>query len=101
MRKGEGYYQWKSWARDWKKNPVRLLSDLSPRQRVVLTGIANDKTRKQLALEMNLNLKTVDYHILCVQRKCGIQTVSGLTLLAIRLGVVPCPCDGHRKEKLR
>lgn len=84
----------------WKPK-CRLGENLSPRQREVLVGLAIDKTIGEIAIDLKLSPKTVEYHKEQIVNKVGSKGLAGLAREAIRLGMVDCPCACHREERLR
>lgn len=64
------------------------LRKLSPRQEQVLQLIAEGKTTKQIALELNINVKTVETHRMQLMDRLGIHDVAGLVRFAIKVGLV-------------
>ncbi len=67
-----------------KEAPVE---DLTPREREVLQLIAEGKSSKEMALAMEVSVKTVDNHRQSLMNKLGLHTVADLTKYAIRLGL--------------
>ncbi len=61
--------------------------DLTPREREVLQLIAEGKSSKEMALSMEVSIKTVDNHRQSLMNKLGLHTVADLTKYAIRLGL--------------
>ncbi len=61
---------------------------LSPRQRQVLQLIAEGNSRKQIALQLNVSVKTVDTHRAQLMENLHIQDVAGLVRYAIRVGLI-------------
>lgn len=64
------------------------MKTLSERQLVVLRGIALGCTRKQIAVELKISCKTVEYHALELMTKLGLSDVARLTHWAIRYNIV-------------
>jgi two-component system invasion response regulator UvrY len=65
-----------------------LLSELSPREFEVFCLLANGKSVNDIADLLSLSPKTVGHHCTHVKNKLGIHDMSGLTRLAIRLGII-------------
>lgn len=57
---------------------------LSPRQRQVLLGIADGNTTREIAMQLCLSAKTVEYHRAKLMESLGIYDVALLTRWAIR-----------------
>ena len=68
--------------------PVRSTDVLSPREREVLTGIAQGLTNKQMASALGISHRTVETHRESLMVKLGIRTVAGLTKLALEEGLL-------------
>ena len=62
--------------------------NLSIRQRQVLQLITEGKTTKQVALELNVSVKTVESHRAQLMDRLNIHDVAGLVRYAIRMGLV-------------
>jgi len=62
---------------------------LTPRQREVLKRIAEGRSTKEIAFELNLSVKTVETHRAQIMERLGIRDVAGLVRYAIRVGLVP------------
>jgi DNA-binding NarL/FixJ family response regulator len=68
--------------------PANSFEQLSPRQRQVLQLIAEGFSRKQIARQLNVSVKTVDTHRAQLMENLDIQDVAGLVRYAIRVGLV-------------
>lgn len=64
------------------------LKGLSCRQTEVLRLIAQSKTTKQIALELNIGVKTVESHRTQLMDRLDIHDVPGLVRFAIKVGLV-------------
>lgn len=62
---------------------------LTPRQRDVLKRIAEGRSTKEIAFDLNLSVKTVETHRAQIMERLGIRDVAGLVRYAIRSGLVP------------
>lgn len=60
---------------------------LTPREKQTLKGIAEGETRKALAADLDLSIKTVDWHMRHVYSKIGLNSVALLTQWAIKHGI--------------
>jgi DNA-binding NarL/FixJ family response regulator len=65
-----------------------LLATLSPRQREVLTLIAEGRTTKQIAQVLKISVKTVETHRAQLMERLDIHDVAGLVRYAIMVGVI-------------
>ena len=64
------------------------LDKLTARQTQVLRLIAEGKTTKQVALELNISVKTVESHRSHLMDRLDIHDIAGLVRVAIRTGLV-------------
>lgn len=75
-----------------EKCAITPLERLSPRQREVLQLIAEGNSTKEIAIRLNLSVKTVDMHRGHLMDQLGIHDVAGLVRFAIRTGLVSLNC---------
>ena len=61
---------------------------LSPRQREVLRGISRGRSNKELARELGLSVKTVEYHRAELIQRLDLHDVASLTRYAVAQGLV-------------
>lgn len=61
---------------------------LTPREREVIQLVAEGKSTKEVALALNLSVKTAETHRTNLMRKLGLHSVADLTLYAVRNGIV-------------
>jgi len=66
----------------------RPLDRLSPRQLQVLKLIAEGLTTKQIALALNISIKTVETHRARLMERLDIYEVASLVRFAIRSGLI-------------
>jgi DNA-binding NarL/FixJ family response regulator len=62
-------------------------SQLSPREREILQLTAEGKAMKEIALELDISIKTVETHRRKVMEKLNMDSVAELTKYAIREGL--------------
>ncbi|HXY50004.1 MAG TPA: response regulator transcription factor [Terriglobales bacterium] len=67
--------------------PERLTS----RERQVVQLLAEGKSSKEVAVELNLSVKTAETHRSNIMRKLGVHSVSELVLYAVRNNIVQVP----------
>ena len=85
--RGEGYI--KTMIESGKVTTKKdLLATLSPRQREVLRLIAEGRTTKQIAQELEISVKTVETHRAQLMERLGIHDVAGLVRYAIIVGLI-------------
>ncbi|GAA6207506.1 response regulator transcription factor [Cognatishimia sp. WU-CL00825] len=61
---------------------------LTSREQTVLLQLAQGKSNKEVALELNISVRTVETHRKNIKRKLDISSTAGLTRYAIEHGVV-------------
>jgi DNA-binding NarL/FixJ family response regulator len=64
------------------------LARLTPRQREVLKLIAEGKSTKQIALALNISVKTVETHRMLLTDRLDIHETAGLVRYAIKAGLI-------------
>ena len=62
--------------------------DFTPRQNEILQKIAEGKSNKQIAFELNITEGTVKYYITAILKKLGVYNRTSAGLKAIQLGLV-------------
>ena len=73
---------------DKTEQEKELLKRLTPRQREILTLIAEGQTTKTIAQALNISTKTVESHRSQLTERLDIHDVAGLVRFAIRTGLV-------------
>jgi len=61
---------------------------LTPREREVIQLVAEGKTTKEIATTLRLSVKTAETHRTNLMRKLDLHSIAGLTLYAVRNGIV-------------
>ena len=61
---------------------------LTSRQREILQMIAEGKSTKQIAFQLNVSVKTVETHRAALMERLDIHDIAGLVLYAVRHGVI-------------
>ena len=61
---------------------------LTARQREILQMIAEGKSTKQIAYQLNVSIKTIETHRAALMERLDIHDVAGLVLYAVRHGVI-------------
>jgi DNA-binding NarL/FixJ family response regulator len=70
------------------KNVTTTLDLLSPRQREILQLLAEGRSNKEIAVALDLSVKTVETHRKEVMERLGLHDIAGLVRYAIRMGIV-------------
>ena len=73
------------------------LSELTPRQREVLTLIAEGHSTKDIARTLNISVKTVETHRAQLMDRLDIHDIASLVRYAIRMGLVSIEETGDNK----
>jgi DNA-binding NarL/FixJ family response regulator len=66
---------------------LSAFSVLTPRERDVLQKLAEGKSAKEIAFDLNLSIKTIETYKIKVQEKIGVSNLAELTKYAIREGL--------------
>jgi DNA-binding NarL/FixJ family response regulator len=70
-----------------QKEEAPLRNRLTPRERQVVQLLAEGKTSKEVAVALNLSVKTAETHRTNIMRKLDLHSVADLTLYALRNGI--------------
>jgi two-component system, NarL family, response regulator NreC len=76
-----------NFVRNSSKSDSSVFSHLTDREREVLQLMAEGKSSKEIANQLNLSIKTIETHRMKVMEKLNIHTVAELTKYAIREGL--------------
>ena len=68
-----------------KKN---LTTELKPREKEILSYLADGLIKKQVAEKLNISTHTVDYHVRKIYSKLQVNTLSGAISKAVKEGLV-------------
>jgi DNA-binding NarL/FixJ family response regulator len=74
--------------REEKEKPIDQEDVLTTREREVIQLLAEGKTSKEVAVALNLSVKTAETHRTNLMRKLGLHSVADLTRYAVRNGIV-------------
>jgi len=61
---------------------------LTPRQTEILRLVASGRTTKEIARDLGISPKTVEFHRGRLMERIGVHDVTGLTRFALQTGVV-------------
>lgn len=76
-----------SYVRNATATPGSAFSQLTDRERQILQLLAEEKSIKEIAFELQLSIKTVHAHREHLMQKLNVQTAAGLTKYALREGL--------------
>lgn len=77
------------------------MSDLTERQKAVVTGLADGKTAKQIAEELGIGVGTVEQHRHMAYKALGINSIVELVKIALARGWIRNPYAKGRPRKER
>jgi len=66
----------------------KLTADLKPREKEILSYLADGLIKKQVAEKLNISPHTVDYHVRKIYSKLQVNTLSGAISKAVKEGLV-------------
>lgn len=67
---------------------VNEIAGLTDRERQILVMVADGMTAVEIGKKLEISFKTVDAHRENIKRKTGVDSIAGLTRLAVRTGLV-------------
>ncbi len=70
----------------WSR-PEGYSTNLTERQHQILAMLANGSSTKHIAKELNISMKTVEFHKANITRKLGVRTTSDLIRVALASGM--------------
>jgi DNA-binding NarL/FixJ family response regulator len=76
-----------NYVRNSTAAPTSAFSQLTDREREILQMLAEEKSVKEIAADLNLSIKTVHSHREHLMQKLNVQTMAGLTKYAVREGL--------------
>ncbi|MES2537402.1 MAG: response regulator transcription factor [Pseudomonadota bacterium] len=68
--------------------PMAPAQLLTPREKEILRRIANGRSNKHIARELDLSVRTVETHRLNIKRKCGIEGQAALIRFALEQSAI-------------
>lgn len=72
-----------------KKNPAEMFgAELTPRQREVLQLVAEGKSTKEISADLNISVKTVEFHRNNLMDELGVRSIAELTRYAVSRGII-------------
>jgi DNA-binding CsgD family transcriptional regulator len=71
-----------------KPTPTSTNGLLSPRQKQIVTLLADDLTSKEIGDRMGVSPKTVEFHRALIRQRLGVAGTAGIVRYAIRTGLV-------------
>lgn len=74
---------------DYQKHVGDPLDQITPRERQLLQMLAEGKTSKDIATELNISVYTVDAHRSRIMKKLQLRSIGDLVRFAIQRGLVP------------
>jgi DNA-binding NarL/FixJ family response regulator len=74
---------------DYEKHVTDPLDQITPRERELLQLLAEGKTSKDIAAELDISVYTVDAHRSRIMKKLQLRTIGELVRFAIERGLIP------------
>jgi DNA-binding NarL/FixJ family response regulator len=74
---------------DYEKHVTDPLDQITPRERELLQLLAEGKTSKDIAAELDISVYTVDAHRSRIMKKLKLRTIGELVRFAIERGLIP------------
>ncbi len=74
---------------DYQKHVTDPLDQMTPRERQLLQMLAEGKTSKDIATELDISVYTVDAHRSRIMKKLKLRTIGELVRFAIQRGLIP------------
>jgi len=74
---------------DYQKHVTDPLELVTPRERQLLQMLAEGKTSKEIAAELEISVYTVDSHRGRIMKKLQVRTIGALVRFAIQRGLIP------------
>jgi DNA-binding NarL/FixJ family response regulator len=83
---------------DYEKHVTDPLDQITPRERELLQLLAEGKTSKQIAADLNISVYTVDAHRSRIMKKLQLRTIGELVRFAVERGLIPlaAPATGEK-----
>lgn len=74
---------------DYQRHVTDPLDAITPRERQILQMLAEGRTAKEIAAELEISVYTVDAHRGRIMRKLQLRSIGELVRLAIQRGLIP------------
>ena len=74
---------------DYQKHVSDPLDQITPRERQLLQMLAEGKTSKDIAAELNISVYTVDAHRSRIMKKLKLRSIGELVRFALQRGLIP------------
>lgn len=79
---------------DYQKHVSDPLDQITPRERQLLQMLAEGKTSKDIASELNISVYTVDAHRSRIMKKLQLRSIGDLVRFALQRGLIPLEDSG-------
>ena len=73
---------------DYEKHSTDPLDQVTPREREILQLLAEGKTSKDIAADLNISIYTVDAHRSRIMKKLELRSIGELVRFAIERGLI-------------
>lgn len=81
---------------DYQKHVSDPLDQITPRERQLLQMLAEGKTSKDIATELNISVYTVDAHRSRIMKKLQLRSIGDLVRFALQRGLIPLTPDARQ-----
>ena len=84
---------------DYQKHVSDPLDLITPRERQLLQMLAEGKTSKDIATELNISVYTVDAHRSRIMKKLQLRSIGDLVRFALQRGLIPLDRSGAEEQR--
>lgn len=74
---------------DAERQTIRTLERITAREIDVIRGICQEKTCREIALDLQISPRTVETHKMRIIEKLDVRNTAGIIVHAVRLGIIP------------
>jgi DNA-binding NarL/FixJ family response regulator len=74
---------------DATNRSLRTLERITAREIEVIRGICQEKTCREIALDLHISPRTVETHKMRIIEKLDVRNTAGIIVHAVRLGIIP------------
>ncbi|MEN9702072.1 MAG: hypothetical protein RIR55_1414 [Bacteroidota bacterium] len=74
---------------DAERKTIQTLERITAREIEVIRGICQEKTCREIALDLHISPRTVETHKMRIIEKLDVRNTAGIIVHAVRLGIIP------------
>jgi DNA-binding CsgD family transcriptional regulator len=71
-----------------KQIQIQSKPELTDREKILIKMIVDEKTNKEIAVELGLSIRTVENHRYRMMKKLNLRSTAGVVKMALREGLV-------------